>query len=262
MGKKMNVRSMDEFYIDIKNSPVHEEQAGRDFEATIRLRQDVESYFDLHRRMSPEDAKWIQKNIASRITCMDLAVNPNKAKNAAKTSGLGMGEIISRWDRQYYVELVEGINVAELCSHIDDGAIYVARSLGWSEDQIMNEFVAYDREQMVKEITPQVKADSQFLQNMMFQREGYSTLIQPEDLPYYLQQEYDQYEYRELDRSAYTPLSVNAGYSDFHEEKSADFALSKSINQVSSDIQHQRYSTASDEYGFDEPFDDDDDYEI
>ena len=257
----MNVRTIDEFKSDIEDSPINIEQAGRDFEATIRLRQDVESYFDLRRQMSQDDAEFAQKNIASRMTSMDLAINPNKAKDAAKVSGLGVGEIISRYDRQHYVELLYDANLPELLSYVDDGATHVAKSLGWSDDKIMDEFIKYDREQALKEITPQLKADSSFLQNTVFKREGYDGFIQPEELPYYMKQEYDKYEYRETDKSACVPKSepVKSSNNNFFEAKSTELPLpDNDAYKVKSDFRNRMYNTAFDDYGFDEKFDDDD----
>ena len=234
----MNVRTIDEFKSDIEDSPINIEQAGRDFEATIRLRQDVESYFDLRRQMSQDDAEFAQKNISS----------------------LGVGEIISRYDRQHYVELLYDANLPELLSYVDDGATHVAKSLGWSEDEIMDEFIKYDREQALKEITPQLKADSSFLQNTVFRREGYDGFIQPEELPYYMKQEYDKYEYRETDKSACVPKSepVESSNNNFFEAKSTELPLPDDAYKVKSDFRNRMYNTAFDDYGFDEKFDDDD----
>ena len=146
----MNVRSIDEFRADIDNSPLNTEQAGRDFDATVRLRQDIESYFDLRGQMQSDDVELVQKNIAGRLTSMDLAINPNKAQDASKVSGLGVGEIISRFDRQHYAELLYDTNEVDLLSRVDDGAVHVAKCLGWSEDRIMDEFLKYDIELKVR----------------------------------------------------------------------------------------------------------------
>lgn len=260
----MNVRSIDEFRADIDNSPLNTEQAGRDFDATVRLRQDIESYFDLRGQMQSDDVELVQKNIAGRLTSMDLAINPNKAQDASKVSGLGVGEIISRFDRQHYAELLYDTNEVDLLSRVDDGAVHVAKSLGWSEDRIMDEFLKYDREQALKEIEPQLNADSEFFKNMILEREGYDASTKPVDLPYYIQKELENYESAEHDMSfdVSTDKSVKSNSNNFFEAKNTDLLTSDDAHndayKVKSDFKKRMYNTAFDDFGFDEKFDDDD----
>lgn len=253
----MNVRSINEFRTHINNCDIKSEQAGLDFESTIRLRDDVESYFDLRRQMTSEDAEFAQKNLAGRMTTMDLNINPNAVKDAARASGLGEGEVFTRMNRQHYVELLYDVNEIELLTYIDKGAIHVAEQLGWSESYMMDEFNRYDREQAMTVITPEIKADSSFMRNMIMTREGFDPSTKTEDLPYYMQKElegYEDYDYEEPDSNTYEPEPTN-----LFESKQND---ADDVYKVKSDFRNRMYNTAFDDFGFDEKFDDEDDFDF
>lgn len=266
----MNVRSIEEFKLDIKNRPEVAEQAGRDFESTIRLREDVESFFDLREQMTQDDVELAQRNISNRITRMDLNVNPNLAKDAAARSELGEGEIITRLNRQHYVELIYDVNQLELCTHVDDGAIHVAKTLGWSEDKMMDEFNRYDREQALTIITPQIKADSSFMKNMILDDEAFDNNMTREELPYYVQKALEHYDYKESDvmPTYHYEQDSSKPNTNFFEAKPTDLPLpdddryaAPEAYKVKSDFRNRMYNTAVDDFGFDEKFDDDDDFE-